>query len=309
MNDNRLKRSKELQDFRVSEKDPDVRGWDVYGSDGQKFGVVDDVVVDVKDRNLRYIQVKLTSEVSPTDRNILVPVGIANLHDSDNEVHIKSYDKQTIKKYPEYTGEDVSREYETTLRRALLPETTETSDEDFYEHEHFDEHRFYGKRRVHKLYRSKDLGKYKENLVRPDVKGWNVYDEDGNKLGKVDEVIADPYMERVRYLEVELKDNDRHVLVPLGAAKMKEKDDDLVLHKFRTDTLHKMPEYKGDFVTRDYEIEMSKVYNPDKTFSDKPGEAEFYDEEYFSEGRFYGDRTKPGIKEYPGRKSDDFSGI
>ena len=309
MNDYRLKRTKELQDFRVNENDPDIRGWDVYGSEGEKFGTVEDVVVDVKDRNLRYIQVKLSSDVSSTENFILVPVGIANLHDSENEVHINSYNKQTIQNYPEYTGEPVTREYESTLRKALLPETTETSEEDFYEHEHFDEHRFFGKRRTHKLYRSKDLGKYKENLVRPNVKGWDVYDEDGNKIAKVDEVIADPYMERVRYLELEVKENDKHVLVPLGAAKMKEEDDDLILHKFGSGTLNNMPEYKGEIVTRDYEMELSKVYNPDKSFSDKPGEAEFYDEEYFSEGRFYGDRTRPGIKNYPGRKSDDFSGV
>ncbi len=48
-----------LHNYRISEGDPDVRGWDVFGADGQRIGTVDDLLVDTEALNVRYLDVNL----------------------------------------------------------------------------------------------------------------------------------------------------------------------------------------------------------------------------------------------------------
>lgn len=48
-----------LHNYRISEGDPDVRGWEVFGADGRKIGVVDDLLVDTEARQVRYLDVCL----------------------------------------------------------------------------------------------------------------------------------------------------------------------------------------------------------------------------------------------------------
>lgn len=54
-----LKPLSRLDDFRVAEHDQDVRGWDVVARDGKKIGDVDDLLVDVSMRKVRYLGVDL----------------------------------------------------------------------------------------------------------------------------------------------------------------------------------------------------------------------------------------------------------
>lgn len=48
-----------LHNYRVSEGDPDVRGWEVLGADGRKMGEVDDLLVDTEALTVRYLDVCL----------------------------------------------------------------------------------------------------------------------------------------------------------------------------------------------------------------------------------------------------------
>ena len=60
----------------------------------------------------------------------------------------------------------------------------------------------------------------------PDIKGWDVKNEHGQKLGEVDELLFDPQSRKVRYIILDLADNelgvdvDRKVLIPIGIAKI-----------------------------------------------------------------------------------------
>jgi hypothetical protein len=48
-----------LHHYRIAEGDPDVRGWEVFGSDGRKIGEVDDLLVDIQALRARYLDVAL----------------------------------------------------------------------------------------------------------------------------------------------------------------------------------------------------------------------------------------------------------
>ncbi|MFL6195655.1 MAG: PRC-barrel domain-containing protein [Thermoanaerobaculia bacterium] len=48
-----------LHNFRISEGDPDVRGWEVMGADGRRIGEVDDLLVDSEALRVRYLDVIL----------------------------------------------------------------------------------------------------------------------------------------------------------------------------------------------------------------------------------------------------------
>lgn len=48
-----------MDDFKVAKGSPDVRGWDVIGSDGQRLGEVDHLLVDPGARRVRYLGIDL----------------------------------------------------------------------------------------------------------------------------------------------------------------------------------------------------------------------------------------------------------
>ena len=51
-----------LHNYRIAESDPDVRGWEVIGAEGQRIGEVDDLLVDTKALKARYLEVALDLE-------------------------------------------------------------------------------------------------------------------------------------------------------------------------------------------------------------------------------------------------------
>lgn len=52
-----------LHNYRISEGDPDVRGWEVFGADGRQIGTVDDLLVDTEALRVRYLDVHLDSSL------------------------------------------------------------------------------------------------------------------------------------------------------------------------------------------------------------------------------------------------------
>jgi photosynthetic reaction center H subunit len=139
----------DVKDLKVAEGNPDVRGWDVLASDGTDVGEVKDLLVDPGAMKVRYLIVELDKEVAGTDdRRVLVPVGAARLDDEDDNVLLQSMALQAITGLPPYTATQFSRGYEDTLRErwGRGKAAAQAAGRDYYEHEHFDENRFYGRR-------------------------------------------------------------------------------------------------------------------------------------------------------------------
>lgn len=129
----------------------------------------------------------------------------------------------------------------------------------------------------------------------PDVRGWEVITADGRKIGEVDELLVDTAAMKVRYLDVDLDDevvgdvgDDRHILIPIGYARLHQDNDQILVDGLHSRDLAAMPPYTHEPVTREYEMSVIERYDP--TVSSGPGAAEIYDTEGYDENRFYGNR-------------------
>ena len=141
----------DLDDFQIAEGEPDIRGWDVRGADGQKLGEVEDLLVDTVALKVRYIEVKLDKDIardmavnasssvraaafadrdvtpSPTiaadaahdddERYVLVPIGAARLDDDKDDVVLDAQAAH-MAGIPAYRrSEPVTRDYESNVLR------------------------------------------------------------------------------------------------------------------------------------------------------------------------------------------------
>lgn len=141
----------ELDDFKVAEGDPDVRGWEVLSADGRKIGEVDNLLVDTAAMKVRYLDVDLENDLieGDRDRHILIPIGYARLHEDDDQILVDSLKSTDVRTIPEYKHEPLTRDYETNVRQRFDTGFTAAgaTDKDFYAHETYDEDRFFGSRR------------------------------------------------------------------------------------------------------------------------------------------------------------------
>lgn len=148
------------------------------------------------------------------------------------------------------------------------------------------------------LYRLGELDDYKVASDDPDVRGWTIVDRDNREFGKINELIVDPEQEKVRYLDVTQKGyrgtaGEEHLLIPIGVARIDETDDRVIVRDIDTDLLNSYPSHKGDVITRDYEYEVIERFNrPETTTRDRREGADFYNNEFYDETRFYTNRDR-----------------
>ncbi|RFZ84277.1 PRC-barrel domain containing protein [Mucilaginibacter terrenus] len=112
----------------------------------------------------------------------------------------------------------------------------------------------------------------------PDITGWEVINEQGEKIGDVDDLLFDPESRKVRYLVVDLEDNeldldtDKKVLIPIGVADLHQDDDDEV------SDVDNSTDVNGDYRDNTSSETSEQVY--DRTDDDDDDdEEEEYDEE------------------------------
>ncbi|HUE95155.1 MAG TPA: PRC-barrel domain-containing protein [Longimicrobiaceae bacterium] len=142
----------QLDDFKVAEGDPDVRGWDVLTADGLKFGEVDNLLVDTAALKVRYLDVDIDDDLIETDvdRHILIPIGYARLDEDDDRIFVDSLNSTTLNQIPDYRLGSLTRDYETKLHGFFDIDNEfagSESDRDFYAHRSYSDNDFYGTRR------------------------------------------------------------------------------------------------------------------------------------------------------------------
>src|SRR5919112_617677 len=69
----RLIRLKELDDYKVTEGEPDIRGWNVYTATGRELGTVEDLLVDTDLGEVVMVDIDLKRD----DRHTLAPIKAA----------------------------------------------------------------------------------------------------------------------------------------------------------------------------------------------------------------------------------------
>lgn len=85
MNRDHLQALSEMKNYKVSDEDPDVRGWQVVGSDGRSLGVVRDLLIDPSRMKAEYFAITNKSEEAR-----LVPAASAELDSARRYVIVDS---------------------------------------------------------------------------------------------------------------------------------------------------------------------------------------------------------------------------
>lgn len=143
-------------DYKVADGSPNIKNWDVKDGSGRTFGKVDELIFNPASSKVRYMVVDLKGNKFNLDsRHVLIPIGKANLHEQDDDVILSGVSAEQLNGLPAYEkGKDINASYERDIRNhfsgtTAAGATTATDDHDdtFYEHDDFDEDRFYGKRR------------------------------------------------------------------------------------------------------------------------------------------------------------------
>ena len=71
-------------DYEIVDGEPNIKGWDVKNEQGQKIGEVNELLFDTQARKVRYLIVDLDdNELNLDDKKVLIPIGVAELYDSD----------------------------------------------------------------------------------------------------------------------------------------------------------------------------------------------------------------------------------
>lgn len=115
---NRIAPLDQLEDFKVAEGEPDVRGWDVVSSDGKRIGEVHELLVDTTAMKVRYLDVDLDEEelaLEDRDRHVLVPIGFARLDEENDKVFVDNLRTADVTGLPAYGHGPVTRDLEATV--------------------------------------------------------------------------------------------------------------------------------------------------------------------------------------------------
>lgn len=146
--DRHLFRMEELEDYKIADNEPDVRGWDIVDYQKEKIGVVKELIVDIDKEKVRYLDIIATQELSLSggDRHFIVPIGVAQIDETENRVVVREIDKTTLMSIPNYTGNAVTRDYEFDVVERLRGDRSNIFEDQFYDNEFYNEENFY----VHK---------------------------------------------------------------------------------------------------------------------------------------------------------------
>jgi len=183
---NRRLQELDHSNFEIVKGEPDIRGWDVRYRDGEKIGSVEELILDTKEKRVRYMVVDLDeNELRLEHRKILVPIGMAELDQIEDDVLMPNISVDQICNLPVYERnnltEDTERRISSTLGRKMRSSLTPTNsnsttaekksrkeekkitnrkEEDeiepgFYNHEHYNLDNLY-KNRLHEAERRKN---------------------------------------------------------------------------------------------------------------------------------------------------------
>lgn len=153
-------------DYTIAKGQPDIRGWDVRDGNGRKFGVVNDLIFDIRANKVRYMVLNIldTKELDLEKRTVMVPIGMAELDPTDNDVLLPQVTPFQLRALPRYDkdslGAKAERDISTVFGREGLGTTAAAGtaaattvnddrdvDESFYNHDHFNEDNMYRRRR------------------------------------------------------------------------------------------------------------------------------------------------------------------
>jgi uncharacterized protein (TIGR02271 family) len=160
--------------YEIVDGEPNIKGWNVRNETGDQIGEVDELLFDPESLKVRYLVVDLeTDDTGLEAKKVLVPIGLAELRQSDNCVRLDNVSVAQLNALPEYEKGKLSQETERSIRNifersgqlgsaAVSDAQSQGYDrEGFYNHNHFNEDKFYnqGQNKVPIIQENLEVGK------------------------------------------------------------------------------------------------------------------------------------------------------
>lgn len=141
-------------DFEIADGQPNVKGWDVKDAQGKQIGDVHDLIFNPNTSKVVYLVVDQDDNELDLndDKKVLIPIGMAELHEKDDDVILSSVSISQLNELPAYEKGNITSDTERTIRNILgggavaTGAAALTENEDFYQHEQFNDAKFYGRR-------------------------------------------------------------------------------------------------------------------------------------------------------------------
>jgi len=139
-------------DFQIVSGEPNIIGWKVKSESNADIGEVKDLLFDPQTNAVRYLIVDLRGNgMNLNDKNVMIPIGIAHLHTSDDEVILPNVHIDQFNALPDYKENEIGPETEMCIRNVIgspaalrMEEAVAEFDQNqFYTHHHFDKDKFY----------------------------------------------------------------------------------------------------------------------------------------------------------------------
>jgi hypothetical protein len=135
-------------DFEIVDGQPDILGWDVRDGKGNKVGEVHELMFNADTRKVRYIVLDMeNNDVDLEEGRVLIPIGVAELDEKDDNVMLPNVSAAQILALPLYErGRVINAETDEEIRRAFArDEDGNVPGTNVYDH--FNETKFYSKKR------------------------------------------------------------------------------------------------------------------------------------------------------------------
>ena len=132
--------------YEMAKGDPDIRGWKVMNAANQHIGKVKELLFDVNAQKIRYVIVDVDGKpLNLQSRNVIVPVGLAELGERENVVYVPDLTIGHLATLPEYKKGKVTYEIERAIRDVFIPQNTSAAEKlaDFESREHPEREAFY----------------------------------------------------------------------------------------------------------------------------------------------------------------------
>jgi hypothetical protein len=148
-------------DFQIAKGQPDIRGWDVRDEQGRKYGTVGELIFDIRANKVRYLIIDIldTPDLELDKRSVMVPIGMAELDPTDNDVLLPNVSPFQLRALPRYQSAKLGAKTERDIRTVFgdinlgATRTTQPTanveddvDESFYDNEYFNEDNMYRRR-------------------------------------------------------------------------------------------------------------------------------------------------------------------
>lgn len=97
---------KDAREFRLPRDAPNPRGWEVFGADNERVGVVEGLLVDPSQMRVAYLDVDVAEDLFllREDRHVVVPMDFVELRERGRDVWVKGLTAREIALLPAYTG-------------------------------------------------------------------------------------------------------------------------------------------------------------------------------------------------------------